>query len=129
MKLGVSDIIALVKAGYKMSDIKALQEEKQEEKTEEKQEEKQEEKTEEKQEEKQEEKTEEKQEEKTEEKPEEKPEEKRPTVADLKNQIRDLTAQIKSMQEANKESDVSHNKDTKKPTDNELMLDLFRTFM
>ena len=112
MKLGVADIIALVKAGYKMSDIKALQEEKQEEKPEEKQEEKQEEKPEEKQ----------------EEKPEEKPEEKT-SVEDLKNQIRDLTAQIKIMQEDNKEADVSYNKDTKKPTDNELMMDLFRTFM
>lgn len=108
MKLGVADIIALVKAGYKMSDIKALQEEKQEEKLEEK--------------------SEEKQEEKPEEKQEEKPEEK-PSVEDLKNQIRDLTAQINNMQENNKEADVSHNKDTKKPTDNELMMDLFRTFM
>ena len=89
MKLGVADVITLVKAGYKMSDIKVLMEEK----------------------------------------PEEKPEEKKPTVEDLKNQIRDLTSQIKTMQESNKEIDVSHNKDTKRPTDNELMLDLFRTFM
>lgn len=116
MKLGVADIIALVKAGYKMSDIKALQEEKPEEKPEDKPEEKQEDKPEEK--------PEEKQEENTEEKPEEKP-----SVEDLKNQIRDLTAQIKTMQENNKEADVSHHTDSKKPTDNELMLDLFRTFM
>ena len=108
MKLGVSDIIALVKAGYKMSDIKSLQEEKPEEKPEDKPEEK------------------------PEEKPEDKPEDKledNPTVEDLKNQIRELTAQIKSMQEDNKEADVSHHTDEKKPTDNELMLDLFRTFM
>ena len=124
MKLGVADIIALVKAGYKMSDIKALQEEKQEEKPEEKPEEK----TEEKQEEKPEEKTEENPEEKTEEKPKEKPKEKQ-SVEDLKNQIRDLTAQIKTMQEDNKEADVSSSKDTKKQNDNELMMDLFRTFM
>ena len=117
MKLGVADIIALVKAGYKMSDIKALQEEKPEEK-----------KTEEKPEEKTEEKPEEKKEEKTEEKPEEKPEEKL-SIEVLKNQIRDLTAQIKTMQEENKEADVTHHTDSKKPTDNELMLDLFRTFM
>ena len=96
MKLGVADIIALVKAGYKVSDIKALQEEKPEDKPEDK--------------------------------PEEKPEEK-PSVEDLKNQIRVLTAQIKTMQEDNKEADVSRNKDTKRPTDNELMMDLFRTFM
>ena len=96
MKLGVADIIALVKAGYKMSDIRALQEDKTEDKSEDKSEDKQEEK---------------------------------PSVEDLKNQIRDLSAQIKTMQEDNKEIDVSHNKDTKKPTDNELMLDLFRTFM
>lgn len=107
MKLGVADIIALVKAGYKMSDIKALQEEKTEDNTEDKQEE-----------------TEEKPEDKQEEKPEDKP-----SVEDLKNQIRDLTAQIKTMQENNKEADVSHHTDEKKPTDNELMLDLFRTFM
>ena len=100
MKLGVADIITLVKAGYKMSDIKALQEEKPEEKPEEKHEEKQ----------------------------EEKPEEKL-SIEGLKNQIRDLTAQIKAMQEDNKEADVSHHADAKKPTDNELMLDLFRTFM
>ena len=116
MKLGVSDIIALVKAGYKMSDIKSLQEEKPEEKPEDKPEEK----------------PEDKPEEKPEEKPEDKPEDKledNPTVEDLKNQIRELTAQIKSMQEDNKEADVSHHTDEKKPTDNELMLDLFRTFM
>ena len=40
-----------------------------------------------------------------------------------------MTSQIIKMQEDNKEADVSHNKDTKKPTDNELMMDLFRTFM
>ena len=116
MKLGVADIIALVKAGYKMSDIRALQEEKTEDKTEDKSEDKTEDKSE------------DKQEDKTEDKSEDKQEEK-PSVEDLKNQIRDLTAQIKTMQEDNKEIDVSHNKDTKKPTDNELMLDLFRTFM
>jgi hypothetical protein len=116
MKLGVADIIALVKAGYKVSDIKALQEDKPEDKPEEKPEEKPEDKPE------------EKPEEKPEDKPEEKPEEK-PSVEDLKNQIRDLTAQIKTMQEDNKEADVSHHTDEKKPTDNELMLDLFRTFM
>lgn len=108
MKLGVADIIALVKAGYKMSDIKALLEEKPEDKPGEK--------------------PEDKPEEKPEEKPEDKPEE-NPSVEDLKNQIRDLTAQIKTMQENNKEADVSHHTDSKKPTDNELMLDLFRTFM
>ena len=109
MKLGIADVIALVKAGYKMSDIKSLMEEKPEEKTEEK--------------------TEEKPEENPEEKPEENLEEKKPNVEDLKNQIRDLTSQIKTMQEINKEIDVSHNKEIEKPNDNELMLDLFRTFM
>ena len=102
MKLGVTDIIALVKAGYKMSDIKALQEE-----------------------------TEEKPEEKPKEKPEEKPKEKpkeKPSVDDLKNQIRDLTNQIKTMQETNKDADVSKNV-TNKKSDEDLMLDLFRTFM
>lgn len=116
MKLSVTDIIALVKAGYKMSDIKALQEEKTEEKPEEK--------TEEKPGEKPGEKLEEKSGEKSEDKTKEKP-----SVEDLKNQIRDLTAQIKKIQEDNKEADVSHHTDSKKPTDNEVMLDLFRTFM
>ena len=124
MKLGVADIIALVKAGYKMSDIRALQEEKTEDKSEDKTEDKSEDNQEDKTEDNQEDKTEDKSEDKSEDKQEEKP-----SVEDLKNQIRDLTAQIKTMQEDNKEIDVSHNKDTKKPTDNELMLDLFRTFM
>ena len=99
MKLGVADVIALVKAGYKMPDIKALLEQQEEKPVEQ-----------------------------PVEKPEEKPEEK-PTVEDLKNQIRDLTSQIKAMQEDNKEADVSSHTDTKNPTDNDLMLDLFRTFM
>ena len=124
MKLGVADIIALVKAGYKMSDIKALQEEKPEENPGEKPGEKPEEKPGEKPGEK----PEEKPGEKTEEKPEDKSEEK-PSVEDLKNQIRELTTQIKTIQEDNKEADVTHHTDPKKPTDNELILDLFRTFM
>lgn len=120
MKLGVADVIALVKAGYKMQDIKALLEQ-QEEKPEEKPAEKPEEKPEDKP-------TVEKSVENPEEKPEEKSEDK-PTVEDLKNQIRDLTSQIKAMQENNKEVDVSNHTDTTKTTDNDLMLDLFRTFM
>ena len=120
MKLGIADIIALVKAGYKMSDIKALQEVTLEE-------------------------PEAPINEVTPGEPEapinevmpEEPEapinevmpEEKPSVEDLKNQIRDLNAQIKTIQENNKEADVSHHTDEKKPTDNELMLDLFRTFM
>ena len=117
MKLGVADIIALVKAGYKMSDIKALQDDKPEDKPDDKPDDKPGDKPD------------DKPDDKTGDKQEDKHEDNQHTVEDLKNQIRDLTAQIKTMQEDNKEADVSHNKETKKPTDNELMLDLFRTFM